>query len=32
MPKESDRRELTREEIEQKQKEKFNTFFTTSVA
>ena len=32
MPKDSDRRELTREEIEQKQKEKFNTFFTTSVA
>ena len=32
MPKDSDRRELTREEIEQKQREKFNTFFTTSVA
>ena len=32
MPKDSVRRELTREEIEQKQKEKFNTFFTTSVA
>ena len=32
MPKDSDRRELTREEIEQNQREKFNTFFTTSVA
>ena len=32
MPKDSDRRELTREELEQEQKEKFKTFFTTSVA
>ena len=32
MPKDSDHRELTREELEQKQREKFNTFFTTSVA
>ncbi len=32
MPKDLDRRELTQEEIEQEQKEKFKTFFTTSVA
>ena len=32
MPKDSERREMTRQEMEQKEKEKFNTFFTTSVA